>query len=78
MLSLNSLILAEDHHIILNSHQLKRKLNQTMDSSGGTLETEVDVVAHPTAEKLLSTCRKFFSEIDNLFAPSSSSPRNHI
>jgi len=39
--------------------------------SGGTQETEVDIVAHPTAKKLLSTCRKFFSEIDNLFVLSS-------
>jgi hypothetical protein len=37
-----------------------------MEASGATLDTEVDIVAHPTAKKLLTTCRKFFSEIENL------------
>ncbi|PMD54187.1 uncharacterized protein K444DRAFT_598676 [Hyaloscypha bicolor E] len=37
-----------------------------MDAYSGGLDTEVDVEVHPTAKKLLSTCRKFFSEIDNL------------
>jgi hypothetical protein len=37
-----------------------------MDASGSTPDTEVDAEAHPTAKKLLTACRKFFSEIDNL------------
>ncbi|KUJ07412.1 p-hydroxylaminobenzoate lyase [Mollisia scopiformis] len=28
--------------------------------------TEVDVAAYPTAQKLVTTCKQFFSEIDNL------------
>jgi hypothetical protein len=40
-----------------------------MDAYSGGLDTEVDVEVHPTAKKLLSTCRKFFSEIDNLYVP---------
>ena len=47
-----------------------------MDTLNGTPETEVDIVAHPTAKKLLSTCRKFFSEIDNLFVLLFSSQNN--
>jgi hypothetical protein len=27
---------------------------------------EVDIEAHPTAKRLVTTCEKFFSEIDNL------------
>jgi hypothetical protein len=37
-----------------------------MDASGGTQDTEVDIVAHPTAKKLLTTCRRFFGEVENL------------
>jgi hypothetical protein len=37
-----------------------------MEVFGSTPNTEVDVEAHPTAKKLLTTCQKFFSEIDNL------------
>jgi hypothetical protein len=40
--------------------------NIAMDASGGTQDTEVDIVAYPTAKKLLTTCRKFFGEIENL------------
>jgi hypothetical protein len=54
--------------------------NGTMDAYSGGLDTEVDVEVHPTAKKLLSTCRKFFSEIDNLYVPLSPihSPILHV
>ena len=38
----------------------------TMDAYSGTQDASVDIEAHPTAKKLLETCQKFFSEIDNL------------
>jgi hypothetical protein len=34
-----------------------------MDYTGNI---EVDIEAHPTAKKLVTRCRDFFSEIDNL------------
>jgi hypothetical protein len=34
-----------------------------MDPTGNT---EVDIEAYPTAQKLVTRCREFFSEIDNL------------
>ena len=29
--------------------------------------TEVDLTAHPTAQKLVSRCRDFFSEVEDLY-----------
>jgi hypothetical protein len=37
-----------------------------MDASTSTPDTEVDIEAHSTAKQLLTTCRKFFGEINNL------------
>lgn len=37
-----------------------------MDDPGIFANTEVDLEKNPTAKKLVTTCREFFSEVDNL------------
>jgi hypothetical protein len=37
------------------------------DPNGSTPNTEVDIENNPAAKKLVTICRAFFSEIDNLY-----------
>jgi hypothetical protein len=42
--------------------------NAPPSSKNDVPPTEVDLTAHPTAQKLVSRCRGFFSEVEDLYA----------
>jgi hypothetical protein len=48
--------------------------NAPPSSKNDVPPTEVDLTAHPTAQKLVSRCRDFFSEVEDLYTSLSSIP----